>query len=303
MRSIIGVCWHSPFTLREWIGNWKQGLPENMQEALITQFLEYGDQELKEDVMVVFVPSFTVLKRNQEALDAADCVVVLFDNAIVLRQANITILDAVTNDSVRFLRRPLSEGEFIVKLREGLNGLHVVDVKEFQLVPNLISNANGSMTEILLNLTSRSRVADKRREITSAYVNWLLSGQALKVLVAALKKLDVDDDAIRYAVTWLESPVGLKAKEICAKISELRKEKKPVNYEKLCDKSGVVPFDLRSLLKYAKGAAIVEVNLTSTEVFKDRVAARANQAEDRSSEDFDAIDAEAKELEDADNDQ
>lgn len=280
MRGLLGIAWHSPFQLREWFVEWRNTLPKERQEVLIPQFLGWGEPEVYDDAMVVFVPSMSVFRKHRDALFASDAAVVLFENPVMLAQAKIKTVDATGHDGIRFFRVPLTQQLLVEHLRAALNREeeYNVEPEDVDLVPTLVANAAGSLTEALLNLTSRCRVSEKRREITSSYVDWLLSDRDITSLEDRLQTLGVDDDAIRYAVDWLSGKQGQAARAICKRVGMLRSTGKNINYDKLCKDSPVQPHDLRYLLNYARSARVKRGGGTTMEIFENAKIARANAA-------------------------
>lgn len=268
MKAVIGICAESAFNIKAYIDNFKRSLPENKRSILVTQFMGFG-HKVKKRAKIILCPTFSCLTEHLNVLNKMQCVVIVLDSPIVLSQAKIPVIDAITNDHLRWSFKRLDEDEFILHLRAALNNKqkYRLENTDFDLVPKLLYHARGSLTQMLLNITMRCRVPHRRREITTAYIRWLLSDYDIGHLIQQLEDIDLDDHTIDILVDWFKSDEGAQARLICRKIGQLKSKGKPINYDKLCKDSHVMPFDLKYLFRQLPTCEVDKPNLTSKEDF------------------------------------
>lgn len=288
MKVIFGITHSSAHQLREYLEEWLDTLPEVRRKKFKKMFLGYG-AVYDRDVHVVFTPSITCVQANREALEASDCVVFVFDNPIVLAQARIPLLDAVSVDSVSWTFLDMDADKFIHHLREGLNGKASASFssEDLDLLPTLLKQRQGQTSEALLNAIAISTVPAKRREITAMFVDWLYSGRPVKDLVEMLTIQGVDARACKVLSDHLESEYGVRIRELFREITRMNSPRKvkgakggksavrskaSINYDKLSARFEVDTFDVRFLNSTSRGSSsqITHINKNSQDVFAER---------------------------------
>lgn len=276
MKRLYGIANTSAYTIRQYVEEFILRLPEEKQSKIRPHFLGYG-VPYKEDSNLIIVSGYAVFNQNLENLLESKAVVFIIESPIILAQAKIEMLDAHTKDNISWTLSTVDYNKFEQVMFEGLRTKTMVDIGALSLniVPTLIHNARGSLTQMLLNMTATCKVPEKRRDITRTYVDWLLSKSDFGTLHQRLSQYGIDAPTLDKIGRWLNSQHGAQARKIFSAISVLLKEKKPVNYDKLCAGSTVEPFDVKYLLRHARGAEYTNVNLDSSELFKQRAARNA----------------------------
>lgn len=290
MKAIYGISRASAHQLKEFVGEFKDTFPPEKAKKLTCQFLGWGIEP--QNKKIIFVPSITNLMNNREALEEIDAVVFVFDNPIVLTQANIPILDAINSGNYRWTYHNLTYDAFVAKLREGLNskeGGKTVEKLTLDIVPRLLEQRQGVISHTLINLTYECRVPEKRRDITRAYARWLFSSDPIESLINELLDIGVDRQSIKRVEAVFESEKGIEARKVCAEITRMRTKAqrkkatgKPstvsINYEKLCAGTSVEVFDLKYITQ-AVAKASQDMTAKSS---RDATTERARLVNDKS---------------------
>lgn len=187
------------------------------------------------------------------------------------------MIDASSKDNITWSLSALSYPQFEPLMLEALRSKTQVDISVLthDVMPTLLHNARGSLTQMVLNMTTSCKVPEKRRDITRTYVSWLLSKSDFGSLHQRLAQYGIDEQTLDKVGRWLNSQQGAQARKIFSNISVLLKDKKPVNYDKLCAGTSVEPFDVKYLLRHARGAEYTVINRDSSELYKERAARNA----------------------------
>ena len=257
--KVIGITATSPYDIKAYMEQFKEEQPPERQKKLRFQFLGFNE-EIKENSTVLLCPSVDVFKQNIANI-GKQCVVV-FDSPMLLETALIPVVDAISKDGVRWFLNHLDYEHFRVEFVKLLRGEYKVNPDmSAKLIPNLLQRVKGSLTSMLLNLTMKSRVPEKRRAITFSYIVWLLSGESLQSLQNRLERLGLDDEAIAKLVEWFNTEDGQQARKIFVTI----------NYDALCKGTSVEPFDVKYLLKHVRSLGTLnKLDSTSVEEYAKR---------------------------------
>lgn len=267
--KVIGITATSPYDIKAYMEQFKEEQPPERQKKLRFQFLGFNE-EIKENSTVLLCPSVDVFKQNINNI-GKQCVVV-FDSPMLLETALIPVVDAISKDGVRWFLNHLDYEHFRVEFVKLLRGEYKVNPDmSAKLIPNLLQRVKGSLTSMLLNLTMKSRVPEKRRAITFSYIVWLLSGESLQSLQNRMERLGLDDEAIAKLVEWFNTEDGQQARKIFVTIKDKQVEGKAINYDALCKGTSVEPFDVKYLLKHVRSLGTLnKLDSTSVEEYAKR---------------------------------
>ena len=271
--KVIGITATSPYDIKVYLEQFRDEQSEDKKKKLRFQFLGFNDK-IKESATVLLCPSVDVFKQNIEHIGKQH--VLVFDSPMLLETALIPVVDAISKDGVRWFLNHLDYDHFKVELIKLLKGMYKVDPDmSATLIPNLLNRAKGSLTSMLLNLTMKSKVPEKRRAITFSYIVWLLNGESVATLQDRLEKLGLDEEAIAKLADWFNTEAGQQARKIFVSIKDKQMQGKPINYDALCKGTSVEPFDIKYLLKHVRSLGTLNrLDSTSVQEYAKRNAIR-----------------------------
>lgn len=272
--KIMGICATSLFDVKHFIEHYKASLDEAKQKKLRLQFVGFGETP-KPDTVLALVPSMGAFKKVAYDFPKV-CRVIVFDSPMLLENCGIKCVDTSTKDHLSYHLNTLDYDTFKFHLVNLMNGKYTADPDlHFDLIPHLLQEVQGSLTQNLLNITMQCKVPEKRRNITFTFLVWLLGGNEVSVLQTKLEEFGMDKDSIMRMVEWLESEQGKEARKVFIQIRIKQKEGKAINYDSICKGTSVEPFDVKYLLRHVRQLGTInKLNSNSVQEYTKRKVAK-----------------------------
>lgn len=296
MRDVFGLCATKAFDAIGWVQNYHDGLDEKKQAKFTWQILGPGD--VYDGSLIVICIHLQSYLNNQRKLEDSRAMVVIFDTAIVLGNAQIETLDAHSMGGYRWSMRAIEEGTFRSRMVKGLKNKEGVSIEhQVSLLQNLIDQRKGDLSSFIQKITMQSRIPERRRDIQQVFVYWLLvESSDIGKLRARLEALQMEEESIQESIDFFETEVGIdaikvfkgiqacrarvtkpnknKGKKAAQKI--VRRKQISVPYEKLCKDTQISVFDAKYLMK-AYRQTIVSLNVTSKDAQKQNLESRKEE--------------------------
>ena len=233
-------------------------MPHDMGEQLTVQYMGYG-VEPDPDVLIRFVPAYSIMKRNLDFLyEDCDAVVFLFESAILMAQVEIDMVDAKQAGEFRWSAVPLTYENFKPIIRKGLNEeapFPPLDVfrKKMEITPHIFEAVGGGMSQMLLNVTQSCSHPANRKKISFTFAEWMIRGGTVDDLMGSLESVKLNPEMEAMLRSWVVSKAGHEAQRICAKLGrKLMENSGHINYVQLTKGTSIAPFDLRYLVNQIK---------------------------------------------------
>ncbi len=278
MLALHGVIKESPFALYEYLNRFRGTLSSTRAKDLTFQYLGWGITP-DEDALVTFIPSYAILVRYLNTLYEYEPVVFLFENPVLLAQIEVPLLDGENRGDFKWVTHGLSFDDFVYTLRSSLNGEKEAPQREkllsdISIVPKLFSNVEGSLTQMLMNVTQSCSSPSKRKNITQVFAAWLVQNGTVASLIKDLENIRIMPQVLEKLETWTTSEKGVEARQICKKLGEHKLETgKKINYQQITKGTSVAPFDIRYLVHQIKNLSeMEEINENVQQIHKRRAA-------------------------------
>lgn len=274
MKSLLGIGFHNPLHTEVLL----ESFCEN--NGVTSMFLNFGDdpKPIKTKGAVVYlVPSVAKALRHQEFFEREDCHVIVYDDPTKLEHLGCDILDVNGKPhSYEYIKAPLTRSLLETKLTEYLKGRKtsntVFNKETLALLPTLLDEVEGSLTQHLLGIFYNINVPDQRYTITKYILEWVLSSkQDFKAFEKKMKEMKVSGNGLTAFVDFLKSEEGGRAMAALKYIAEQKSKGKTVNFKKVEKDFSVAAFDLKYFLKQARYQDAVRFpELTTNEIHASR---------------------------------
>ncbi|QJT71242.1 hypothetical protein GR11A_00205 [Vibrio phage vB_VcorM_GR11A] len=243
MKALYGVASHNPHQISTM-------LEQRKKKALTYQMMGFGDTP-DTDKDVVLVPTVSVFLSHRQDLEKSGVIVIIFDDPVKLEHVGCEILDVSGKPHTyeyTFKRLESDELYMLLKRKGAPTG---VNDETLNLLPRMIDEVEGSITQALMTFLSNVPNTDHRVQLTKIVTKWLLSKGSKE---AALKKSLTDagckSKALDTFMTYIKD--SGKVKLAFEMVGEWRAAKKSVNFKKLEKDTGVAAFDIKYMLKVSR---------------------------------------------------
>ncbi|QJT71026.1 hypothetical protein GR7B_00228 [Vibrio phage vB_VcorM_GR7B] len=283
MKALIGIASHNPFQITHMLDGLiedavefekkaKKGKVKEAKGCLTYQCMGFGDV-VDEDVKVVMCPTVAVFLRNREDFEKAPVIALVFDDPVKLEHIGCFLADVNNKPhSYEYDFKRLTASQMLTILTRASAGKYPTEVNDesLNLLPRMLDEVEGSITQHLLTFLSFVPNTDDRTTLTKLIVAWLMKkGAAPNELRKSLEKAGAKSNALNAFMDYLKDAV--KVKEACEYVAQRKAEGKSVNYKKLEKDTGVAAFDIKYLIKTARfNDSIQHPNMNTNEIHRAR---------------------------------